>query len=154
MRERKALILTNHLYNFAGSEILSLEVAETLLKMGFEVDLHCNKYSNILVRSANEKINVSDSDNFPNIFEYDFVWSQHCLIPIAIDQHSIPDVWSTQIISAHLSPFEPFELTGLKTAQIIGAEIVANCKETAQRLEGVGVHSKKITNFYAKLVPK
>jgi len=124
MNSKRALVLTNHLHDYAGSEVLSLEVAETLAEMGFEVRIHCNSHDPG-IRSINPSIPVSDSDQFPDIFDYDFVWSQHLLIPIAVSQHGLRRTHRTRIVSAHLSPFEPFEMTGLKSALILGASIAA-----------------------------
>jgi hypothetical protein len=147
MNSKRALVLTNHLHDYAGSEVLSLEVAETLAEMGFEVRIHCNSHDPG-IRSINPSIPVSDSDQFPDIFDYDFVWSQHLLIPIAVSQHGLRRTHRTRIVSAHLSPFEPFEMTGLKSALILGASIAANSFETAERLQSLGVDDSEIHNLH------
>lgn len=145
---KRALVLTNALNSFAGSEVLVLEVAETLEKLGFSVDVHCNLFSNKMKRSASKMLSICDSDEFPNIFNYEFVWSQHSVLALAIGAHDIPKHSKTKIISVHLSPTTPLELIGFNTAKLVGATFLANSNETLQKLIALGVPKSEMINFY------
>ena len=144
---KKALVLTNQLNNFAGSEILSLEVAEALVDMGYDVDIKCNLASDALIKSTYRTISVSDSENFPRVADYDFIWSQHNLLPLLEVCADDIKKRGTKIVSAHLSPFEPFETAGLASAILLNAHIVANSPETKEKLVDIGIPAEKILNL-------
>jgi hypothetical protein len=145
---KRALILTNRLTSFTGSEIVAVEVAETLYKLGYQVTMHCNLTSERFKKSIKAPALVSDGESFPNIFDYDFVWAQHSMLALCLDAHTIPVTSKTIIISAHLSPYEPFELAGIRIAESIGATFLANSEETAKTLLNAGIEKEKIVNFH------
>jgi len=145
---RRALVLTNHLHAFGGSEILSLEVAETLLNMGFEVHVHTNALSPGLRKHTDPRLTLSDDASCPNLFGYDFVWAQHHLLPLCLGEHEWPALPRTRLASVHLSPYEPFEHVGLGMAQCLGATVVANSAETQQRLRGMLAPESEVLNLY------
>jgi glycosyltransferase involved in cell wall biosynthesis len=140
----KALVLTNHMADFAGSELVAMEVSEVLHEMGYQVTMHCNFLAAPAMDAISDQVAVCDDEDFPNPFLFDIVWSQHHLIVLAIAQHPVPERWSTRFISAHLSPFEPFESTGIAVAQFLGSIVVANSRETAERLGELGVDAGTI----------
>ena len=145
----RALILTNHMANIAGSEIVALEVAELLQKKGYQVSLHCNYLADPMAGMlAQSNIAASDRDVFPNVFDYDFVWSQHQVIASALAQNPLPEQWPTRFVSAHLSPYALIETTGIVSALYLGSQIVVNSHETASRLSELGVDQAKIIVSY------
>ena len=144
-----ALILTNHMADIGGSEIVALEIGELLQKAGYRVSLHCNYLAEPMASLLfNSQIVASDSDNFPNVFEYDFVWSQHHVISLALAHNPQPDRWETRFVSAHLSPYEPFEAIGIVSGLYLGSRIVANSLETALRLSELAVDPEKVVLSY------
>ena len=145
----KALILTNQLYDFCGSELVTLEVATVLKSMGYEVDVMCNFFGGAVAPEFERNgIHVSDKDEYPNIFDYDFVWSMHNMLVFALAQHPIPDSWKTYIVSAHLSPYEPYELIGVDLGMKISDLFVANSQETALKIIALGASPSKVTVFH------
>lgn len=144
---KKALVITNHLHSLAGSEIVSLEVAEALVDMGYKVDIKCNLASTALINSTYPNIFVSDDGKFPAAADYDFIWSHHNLLPLL--EVSVEDIKKkgTKIVSAHLSPFEPLETTGLVSAIVLNAHIVANSAETKEKIAKMGIPSGEIINL-------
>lgn len=145
----KALVLTNHMADIAGSELVALEVCEALMTRGYEVTLHTNYLAEPMRSLIDARIDAHADENFPNVFDFDFVWSQHLLLPLAISQHEIPDGWSTTFVSAHLSGQEPFELAGLSIARLLGATIVSNSPDGADLLRARGVTSEIIVHHNA-----
>lgn len=139
------LILTNHMADFGGSEIVALEVAEYFVKRGDSVLLYSNYIANrmeiVLEQSG---IPSAQANNVPNPFSYDLVWAQHDVLPILLASHEFPEAFHTRFISAHLSPFEPMELTGVRLGLLIASRFVANSPETAQELYRLQVNPKAI----------
>lgn len=127
----RALILTNHLHAFGGSEILSLEVAETLVELGFSATIHCNALTDAMQGETLATIAISDGDAVPDLQDFDFVWIHHLMGPLALGDGGLRPGRRPLVVSAHLSPFEPFEHLGLTFARDIRATIVANSAETA-----------------------
>lgn len=139
----KALVLTNHLCDMAGSEILALEVAETFSKLGYSTEISANLFGGHAVSEVNNSnFNFIDS---PNIFDYDVVWMQHLRAPLCLSD-TVPEKMPRCIFSAHLSPYEPFEHVGINLAKNIGAILVANSAETAEYLQKI-YNIKNVVNF-------
>ncbi|BCA79137.1 glycosyltransferase [Desulfuromonas sp. AOP6] len=150
--KKKALVLTNHLHSFAGSEILALEVAETLVRLGFDVLIYCNALAPDIAKHTFPEISLSDSDTRPNFFEYDFVWMHHLVAPLCLPEN-LPDFEKNQVIvSAHLSPYEEFEHIGLGLAKDIGAQICSNSTETARAISHY-VENQDVFNFFNACSP-
>jgi len=147
-RRQRALVLTNHLHALGGSEVLSLEVAETLLAMGFDVHVHTHALGAGMHQHTHPRITLSDGADFPDLFAYDFVWAHHHLLPLCLAKREWPANPRTRVVSAHLSPYEPFEHVGLGFAQKLGATLVANSAETQGRLQEMLGESTRVLNLY------
>jgi hypothetical protein len=145
---KRALVLSNHLHDFGGSEILSLEVAETLLGMGYDVHVHTNALAPGMHQHTDPRIRLSDGAEAPNLFDYDFVWAQHHLLPMCLNGRAWPAQPRTRLVSVHLSPYEPFEHTGLNMAQALGATFVANSAETQAQLQAMLGPEAQVLNLY------
>lgn len=146
---KRALVLTNHLIEFGGSEVLALHVALALKALGFTVDIYCNCFGDPMRGAVPGDVFCSDSSDLPNVFTYDVVWSQHSLLALAISQHAIPHSWTTLIFSVHLSPFEPMELGSLALCPSFVDLYLANSPETASALtNSFGISADDIYVFY------
>jgi Fe2+ transport system protein FeoA len=130
-----------------GSEIVALEIAEALYERGFEVHIRTNRLSIEVVRSSLAPVSFSDSDDLIDLCDFDFVWMQHNMVAhLHVDKllnsHRLPI-----IVSAHLSPFEMFELAGVGFGLLVGAKLVSNSAETKARLVSMGVEPHHILNI-------
>lgn len=143
----KILLLTNHLAEFGGSEIVTLEVAETFLKIGCDVSIFA-AYIDDPVRSYMNEINLKYDtvDNCPCPENFDIIWSQHQLMPHLLAKYSLSSIENVFLINACLSAYEPLEIPGAVTE--VADMIVANSLETAERLVELGVVDEKISVFY------
>jgi len=147
VKDLKALVLTNQLEAYAGSEIVALEVAETFKELGCDTDV----YSGHIAEPAQSDItamgvNFGIAEDCPDPFSYDIIWSQHHILPYLISRHYSEDVIWPFIVTVSLSPFEPYEMPGaIAEASNL---IVANSKETYDRLVSAGVDSDKIEIFH------
>jgi hypothetical protein len=141
-----ALILTNHFLEIGGSEMVTADVAEVLDDMGYQVDIFCNALSAKMIQCLKEGISVTDNIEDININKYDFIWTQHGVVGLFLDQLNGTRVSQT-VVSAHLSPFENHEHIGVMSALMMQAKIVANSEETKNYLNEYGVPSIHTYNF-------
>ena len=143
---KRAVVLTNHLHAWAGSEILALEVSEVLSET-YEVSLVANVIANeIYTLFENHRINVSNEPHKFDLREFDFVWSQHFVAPLCRGFSDLEN-FSGSFNSIHLSPYEPFELASLVFSKPLGANLVSNSQETAQQIRSFYANSPKIHNL-------
>ena len=148
-KDLKVLILTNHMENIAGSEIVALEVAESFQKYGCNVKIYANQIGLPMADIVRDSgIELDDSDQYPNPFDFDIIWSQHHVIPLLISTNIESKNDRPYFIFAHLSPYEPLETVGLYTEHIFADKILVNSHETKERLESLGVETDKIEIFY------
>lgn len=143
----KILVLTNHLAQFGGSEIVTLEVAEAFSKIGCDVSIF-SAYIDDPVRSYMDQMNLNYGtiEYCPSPENFDVIWSQHQLLPHLLTKHSISSIESVFLVNASLSPYEPLEIPGALAE--VADMIVANSPETAERLVELGVEDEKISVFY------
>lgn len=126
------LILTNHLKNFAGSEVQALEIYEYFKQNNHIVKIYANYIGDpIKCYFQNEDI-ISDIDNI-DLNNFDLVWSQHCIFA-RLFKNKIYDNLKLKLISVHLSPFELLELSSFSYMNQLNATFVANSEETKQKL--------------------
>lgn len=143
----KILVLTNHLALFGGSEIVTLEVAEVFSKIGCDVSIY-SAYIDDPMRSYMDELEIkySSFENCPSPENFDIIWSQHHLLPCLLAKHGTSSIENVFVVNASLSPYEPLEIPGAVAA--VADMIVANSRETADRLIDLGVTAEKISVFY------
>lgn len=144
---KRALVLTNHLHSFTGSEVVAMEVAEELVDLGYSVDLGANVVSTEMSEELSKKgISATESVDGIELSQYGFIWSQHGLLSLCagLEEARKSDVF---IASVHLSSFTSFEFIGLISCPATANVIVANSQETADALSSLGVDQKWILNF-------
>ena len=149
----RALVLTNHLMEWAGSEVLAFEVSE-LLSVSYEVTLCGNQVSPSLQPWAeNFNIKLVDDPSNIDLFEFDFIWSQHSLAPLCKNFEDLKN-YEGVFNSVHLSPYEPLELASLMYVNSGVNSILANSEETKKAIEGVLGDGVEIINFNNAAPPK
>ena len=132
---KRALVLTNHLHAWAGSEIVSLEVSEVLINQEYETCLVANVVAPDIYEIGNEiGATVSNEPSKFDLRDFDFVWGQHFVAPLCKGFAQL-DEFSGSFNSVHLSPFESFELAALSYTKRIGANIVTNSTETLNKIK-------------------
>ena len=140
------LLLTNHLKDYAGSEIQILELYRYF-------KLKCNKvmvYANVIenpIAAYFDKCDLCSDAQQINPCDYEIIWSQHGVFSLLFDKEE-NSVFAAKIFSVHLSPFENMELLQLPYMNQIGAYFVANSLETKDRLHRLGVPMEKIHVSY------
>jgi predicted nucleotidyltransferase len=141
---KKALILTNHLDSFTGSEVVFLEVAEVLSKFNFQIYI----YANFINKDFLEFIKNYNIIKFPynqNILDFDFIWSQHNLLPLFIKNRFKND--SINFVSVNLSSYVKSEFRALKFIKDLEPITVTNSIESKMELINKGIKENRIFNF-------
>lgn len=147
VEDLRALVLTNQLEVYAGSEIVALEVAETLQELGCKVDVFAGYIGEPAKTDLrNLAVKFGMADDCPDPFSYDIIWSQHHILPYLLSKYYSDDKKWPFIANVSLSPFEPYELPGA----IVEAPgiIIANSKETFENLISFGIPPEKIEVFH------
>ena len=143
---KQALVLTNHIREWGGSEILALEVAEILSK-SFQVTICANVVSkDIYTLYEDTNISITENPTDVDIRGFEFIWSQHLVLPLCAGFDCL-EQFSGSLNSIHLSPYEPFELAALAFTRDIGANIVANSAETSTHIKELLKHDTEIENL-------
>ena len=144
---KKALVLTNHLHSFTGSEVVAMEVAEELVDLGYSVDLGANVISTEMFQELSKTgISASEAAEDIELPKYEFIWSQHGILPLCVglDETKKSD---TLIASVHLSSFTSLEFIDLMSCSGTANVIVVNSQETADALSSLGIDQKWIFKF-------
>lgn len=141
----KALLLTNHLVDYSGSEIQILEIYNFLKSKDIEVHVFANIVGSPIIN------HFSQSDLFTSIDDispqhYQLIWSQHALLSRLFK--TLSDSFNLLVFSVHLSPFEMLEMSSLAYMSSIGAYFIANSPETADKLCTFGVKRELIHISY------
>lgn len=131
----RVLVMTNHLKWFGGSEIVALQIAQSLAALGDEVTLASNIISAPLADHATG-LSLTDDVAGLDLAAFDLVWCQHdllSLVPLsAFEKASREGV--PHIAYASLSPFEPYEHIDGISARALLADVYANSSETADAI--------------------
>lgn len=128
----RALFLTNHFTYFAGSELVVLELAEALGRLGYDVDIRAAVVGPPIVEKATEAgIQTSTLDGKVDVSGYNIVWCQHGTLG-NIEPEGLNSCSRPLIVTAHLSPFEPLELIAGSLEEGLPDMIAANSNETAK----------------------
>jgi len=141
----KALLLTNHLVDYGGSEIQILEVYRFLKSNSIEVQVFANIIGAPITSHFSKNDLLSSLDDVSPA-DYQLIWSQHALFS-RLFKKPLED-FSALIFSVHLSPFEMLELSSLAYMSSIGAYFIANSPETADKLSTFGINRDLINISY------
>lgn len=146
MAGKRALVLTNALKIFAGSEMVALEVAETLHDMGYDVDIVCNVSHDRVLRSTYKELKVTTDWPGIRLANYSIVWAQHSMLGLLVPQIQEAG-FEGLLLSAHLSSRGAVERAGLIAAAACNARVVVNSRETMDRMNEFGVPAAVMCNF-------
>lgn len=138
----KVLLLTNHLKNYAGSEIQILELYEYFKEQGHQVDVFANVISTPICVHFNDRDLIDDS-SIIKLDNYDLIWSQHSILATLLSNYK-KSCLKAIIVSVHLSPSTLLELSSLSYMTNVASIFVANSEKTKDKLIEYSVPNKKI----------
>jgi hypothetical protein len=134
---KRALLCTNHLALWSGSEMVVLELAEALRARGWWVELFTNLVSRALApafKAAGVKLGVDPKPL--RAFDFDLVWIQHHTAPL-LDYSLGPEARpATRFVFAHLSSYTEFEMPGLVAELLLADLVLCNSPETEKAAIG------------------
>lgn len=128
-RPLRVLVLTNHFCNFAGSEVVALEVARWFVERGDAVTLAANAAgAPIASHAEGVALSLVDEDFSPE--DYDVIWLQHDMLS-QLSPEAVETLRSARIAFVSLSPYEPYEHVDGLFVRALGGIVYANSQETA-----------------------
>ncbi|SFJ69096.1 glycosyltransferase [Celeribacter neptunius] len=146
----QTLLLTNHLFQWSGSETIIIELAEALTKRGHKVTIFANEVSDLIVSPLKDTgISIATKSNDIAIADFDIVYCQHQILSQFADQlisleakQELP-----KVIYAHLSPFFPLEKPGPVVEPRFADVILCNSEETINSLKELGISDARVRIF-------
>lgn len=137
-----ALICTNHLFMWAGSELVAIELAEELISRGVRVALAAAVVDRSFLEAIfGPDIKVYTVDERLDLDAFDLVYAQHSVFQIVLDG-ALKSGFSCVrpfLVWNHLSPIEPLERPGPFVEARFADLVLANSPETADSLVQYGI---------------
>jgi len=134
---RHVLIASHHLQEFAGSEIVTLELAAEFRRNGWTVDIAGFLVGDPMLSAFNSRgfkvRSLIDDIDLIADREYSLVWIHHA--PVYYQLCLAHRIRAKKIIHSCLSPFEPLEVVPSAAKQI--NFILANSQETKYAVETI-----------------
>ena len=142
---KRILITQNQLINFAGSEIVTLEIAEYFSKNGAEVIIATNSLGDPMMTRlsglSNTEIYVLPNVDLEERLDrnpVDFAWIHHQLMPRSL--FSKKSLEHTKYVFHHMSPYHPTEFPVFSEIEAnIADAILFNSPETERETFRQGV---------------
>ncbi|MEN3931196.1 hypothetical protein WJT86_09015 [Microvirga sp. W0021] len=148
-KDKRILITTNHMSNFAGSEIVALEIAEAFILKGFKADIYANYTGSPMKEEAIKSgVRLLSDEPYPNPFDYDIIWSQHHVLPILLGGNIKNGLKKPYFVYTHLSPYQPFEVVGVFSERLLADRYFLNSLEVKNAFEKFKLDDDKIVIFY------
>jgi septal ring factor EnvC (AmiA/AmiB activator) len=142
----RALFLTNHFREYAGSEMVVLELAEEFRRRGHEAEIRAVVIGGSIVEEAIKSgVCVSTINGEASVDGFDMVWCQHGTLA-NVEQTAFGRDPRPLIVTAHLSPYEPLELITSELEERAADFIVVNSSETQEKLKDY--FSRETTVFF------
>jgi len=150
---QKILITNNHLHDIKGSELVTLELAELFLSIGWHVTIYTNLYLpplaneiNRLPNRENLSIPLNDDESIPT--DFDIIWIQQNTIPSSVAKALSTTGLNAYIIWHHMSSFIHIELPILAEIENQLSDIITVIsQETADRISDFAIDKNKINLF-------
>jgi hypothetical protein len=146
----RALILTHHLFELGGSELVAIEVANALANHGAEVEVYTPFFDLSFLKNAfREGVTVVEKPADLSLCSFDLVYCHHQVLSVLIAPQ-FPSLMAEKklpyIVYNHLSGHEPFEFPGPFIEAEVADEIWCNSVETQRALARFGdrFHDAKV----------
>ncbi|BBJ00028.1 hypothetical protein FGKAn22_17200 [Ferrigenium kumadai] len=132
--KNRALIATHHLVDFAGSEISTLELATTLMSMGWEVTVAAILTGEPMIWEFHSRsiplFNLLETELPIDNQHFDLVWIHH--LPVFHEIVLFRKITGSKLIYCSLSPYEPFEAVPALLDSV--TLLLANSRENADHI--------------------
>lgn len=135
---KSVLITQGELATYAGSEIVTLELAEYFSQMGARVHILASHIADPIKADFEklEQVFLHTNQDEVDCAEMDIVWIHHQLIPTQLVSLAAAGALKARVLFNHMSPFHPLEFPTFATIeQKLANVILYNSKETKQTIE-------------------
>ncbi|WLI76124.1 glycosyltransferase [Kosakonia sp. H02] len=146
----RILITTNHLEKLQGSELVTLEAVQFFLEHGWDVGVFTHLIGGdveqlFLQLEHQERLLLTNDDNYPFEGDYDIVWLQHNVMNAWLRSHIFEEGIRTRFIFNHMSSFADMELPvpGIPENEM-AYRILAVSHECSDALKERGIDPDKI----------
>lgn len=147
---RKILMMTNHLFQWAGSELVVLELAEMFQSEGKSVVIFANDIdSKFISQNIPDGIYVTNKREEIKIHDFDLVYCQHQVLTLFLDQLLSLSESQVQprIVYGHLSPYERLEFPGAAVEWYYADKVICNSFETYLKMVDFGLEESRMVVF-------
>lgn len=150
---QKILITNNHLHDIKGSELVTLELAEIFLSIGWQVTIYTNLYLSPLANEVSRLPNQENLSIYQNNDEsvptdFDIIWIQQNTIPSSVIKALSTTGLKSYIIWHHMSPIIHIELPILVQIENQLSDIITAISQgTTDRIQEFGIKKSKIKLF-------
>ena len=149
----RILICSNHLEKLQGSELVTLELVEFMLELGWHVDVFThllggniqNEFESLPYQ---ERLLVTDDDDYPFDHAYDIVWMQHNVLSTYMIERLCKEGVHTRFIFNHMSSFAAMEMPlDVELENRLAAAVLSVSHECTEMLIAKGIEKSKIVLF-------
>lgn len=144
-----ALLLTQQLYRWSGSEMVITELAEEFVRRGWRPAIFAHDINPDLVKAAVPDAEVVTDVNSLDISQFDFIYSQHGVLLNFLDQliALVEKGQKPKIVFGHLSPFQKQERPHVGIENTFGDKFICNSFETFKKMEECGLDIERLIVF-------
>jgi len=135
---RTILLTQGELVDYGGSEMVTLELAEYLSRVGWSVHVLTNFISEPMLKEFRPLNGVTVHTNADTVdaTELDLIWVHHQLLPEAIVDMAEQGLLTAKVVFHHMSPFVPLEFPLFaRVENWLADAILFNSAETQRALE-------------------
>ncbi|WP_449549800.1 glycosyltransferase [Lelliottia amnigena] len=149
----RILITINHFHELKGSEIVTLEIAETFLNLGWHVTIYTNLFLpplslETLKLPHQERLYIPTEPNEDMDQDFDIIWIQHNLLPPSLIRSLMNEGIKSYIIWHHMSSYIHIELPLLHDIENTISDVVTVISEEVKnRVIDFGIKREKIIIF-------
>lgn len=143
----RLLITQQELANYGGSEVVTLELSNYFLSIGFEVTILTNYFGLPISKEFDQRVKIVDTNTRLNMHKYSHVWIHHNLIPMQLLEILRPvEQPLPRIAFHHMSPYIPIEAPLVPELEdAIADTIYFNSPETMRAYEAFFKNKKKLS---------
>jgi hypothetical protein len=144
----RILLTANQFQQYAGSELVTLELAEQLIELGHTCSIAA-WFIGPPMKNVAERLGIvlTDQPESVNAFDFDIVLAQHHVPPVLKYSLTSESRERTLFIQRHLSVVDPFDLPGVVLEPLITDCVHAVSPETKAKLVELGVDPCSIELF-------
>ncbi|YAF97657.1 MAG: hypothetical protein AB3A66_08375 [Nodularia sp. CChRGM 3473] len=144
----KILLTNHHLIYYAGSELVTLDLATEFQRRGWNVTVATFRFGGDIEKNFNERgikvVNVLNKPLSESEAEFDIVWSHH--YPVLIKCLIEDSVKTKCLILSSLSPYEPLE--AIPFFHSLTELVLCNSEETKQEIQNyISCNEEKLFVF-------